>query len=105
MIEIVHKVGDTFLAQCLAESNDSSPFDLNELDISVESSVLSPDGLTRFYLSVEILDQQTNIGRYDISGPTDNWPLGTAYWDIRYFQNGITIATETHALQLLQRVT
>jgi hypothetical protein len=78
------KVGDTFYAECTFEGSDGAPVILDDAQISVASSLLSPDESRRIDLAVEPLDQAQYPGRYNLRIETADFDPGYWTWDIRY---------------------
>lgn len=106
MPQVTHKIGDTFFAECTYFDDDGAPANLTEAGVTVRSSVLSQDGVTRYELTVEVLDQDTYPGRYDISADTAEWSPRWGQWDIQYVDNdGFVISTETVRINLTTDIT
>lgn len=89
--EIFIQRGDTFLANGLYTDANDNPVDLVTGNITVESYVKDRNGWER-NLTVTV---GGTIGTYEITAPTDDWPLGRVTWHVRYSQDGIKKSTET----------
>lgn len=82
--------GDTFYAEGLYTDENDVPVDLISGAIVVESWIRARNG-DKYDLIVTNLPQ---TGKYSITGPTDNWPLGRVAWHVRYDSGGIKRSAE-----------
>ena len=101
------KVGTTFYAECALTDDSGNPVDMAGAGITPSSSLLSPDGARRVPLSVDMLDQATDPGRYTVRTETDDFAPGYWTWDVRYLDaNGdFTTLTETVRIAFASAVT
>lgn len=89
-MEIRHRKGDTFIADCVYKDANGVPVDLNAANIDISSTIR----FQNVTFPLEIL-YKTAIGEFQIKAQTHNWPVGTGFWDIRYVQNDIISSAET----------
>jgi len=100
------KVGDTFYAECTYQDADGEPVSLVSLGLTVASSLLSPDGRTRLELEIEVLDQTTYPGRFNVRGDTEDWMIGVSSWDIQYTsEDDFITSTDTVKICFAENVT
>ena len=106
MPSITHKIGDTFYAECAYSADDGVPVNLTTDGVTVQSTVLSQDGETRYDLAVEVLDQAEFPGRFNLSADTVDWTPRWGQWDIQYSDSqGFVISTETVRINLTTDIT
>lgn len=89
--EVFIQRGDTFIATGLYTDANDVPVDLNSGNIDVLSYVKDRNGWER-NLTVTY---GSDTGTYEITGDTEDWPLGKITWHVRYVQDDIKKSAET----------
>lgn len=97
---IRHKRGDTFdYEAALTEGKNGPPIDITGWEI--RSEIRSGSQQLIAELSVEIFDAVN--GKYALtSGSTTGWPVGNAFMDVEYAENGKIKSTETISVQIIR---
>lgn len=95
-----HKRGDTFdYEAALTEGKNGPPIDITGWNIRSEIRTGTQQLIAA--LTVEILD--ATDGKYALtSGSTTGWPVGNAFMDIEYSENGKIKSTETISVQIIR---
>lgn len=97
------KRGDSLRLACTYEV-DGRPTALT--DTTVEAQVRRRNGELIATLIVQLADQTTDPGRFDLSAdPTDAWPLGGALLDIKFTVGGVVTRSQTASLPIVEKVT
>lgn len=99
-MDISHKKGDTFVAQCVYQDAFGNPVDLVSEGITIESAVRSRHNV--YPLTVRLLPEP---GAFEVRGDTDRWALGSVFWDIKYRQQGLITSSDVVTIRVFQGAT
>jgi len=103
MSELAFKRGSSFRRRVAYTPGDNEPATL--VDTTIASEVRTPGGTLIATLVVE--KNGDNLG-FTVKAPlgTATWPLGVAYWDIKFTFPGDDIKfTDTTSIEVLREVT
>jgi hypothetical protein len=94
------KRGVTFYPTCTIPVTGSLT---SLLGVSIASSITTVDG-KEWPCAVTILDNRKFRLRIEDT-VTAKWPIGDAYWDIKFKLNGVTVSTDTIILRIVKAPT
>ena len=96
---IPFKRATTFYATCTYQPETGGPSDLSGLTIT--SDIRDANG-TIYSCTVAI----NNSNQFSVSyADSSNWAIGTAYWDIKFSNNGVVFFSDTIVLNIIKNVT
>lgn len=93
------KKGSTFGVEGIYTPEAGGPTDLT--GVTIQSSVRDSRGNV-YTLTVIITDSTHFSMSYDL---TDGWSLGSAFWDLKFSQNGVVFYSDTVVINVLKNVT
>jgi len=96
---ITYKRASTFGATCTYTPESGGPPNLNGLTIT--SDIRDANG--RIYSCTVTVTSPTTFTVF--YGDTSGWALGSAYWDIRFTNNGIIFFSDTVVLNVINNIT
>lgn len=99
-MDIRHKKGDTFIANCVYKDPAGNPIDMVAQGISVQSAVRLRFGT--FPLTVTT---GSTTGAFTLQSDTDEWNVGRGQWDIKYIKNGIETSSELVSIHVYEGAT
>jgi hypothetical protein len=94
------KRGVTFKPTCRLPVTGSLT---NLTGVQIASSITTTDG-KEWVATVNILDNRSWTLLISET-VTAKWPIGDAYWDIKFKLNGVVVATETVILRIVKNAT
>ena len=93
------KKGSSFGAEGVYTPETGGPTNLT--GVTIESSIR--DSRNNIYtLSVTIIDSTHFALSYDL---TDDWALGSAFWDLKFSKDGVVFYSDTVVINVLKNVT
>jgi hypothetical protein len=96
---ITYKRASTFGATCTYTPESGGPANLDGLTITSDIR----DANNRIYSCTVTVTSPTTFTVF--YGDTAGWALGSAYWDIRFTNNGIIFFSDTVILNVINNVT
>ena len=95
------KKGQTFNAVATYTPEAGWPADLS--GCTIESDI--KDSRNQLRELTVVIDSPTQFTMSSIGEDTQDWHTGTAYWDIKFVQSGVTFYSETVTLNILANIT
>lgn len=95
------KKGQTFNAIATYTTEPGWPADLS--GCTIESDI--KDSRNQLRELTVVIDSPTQFTMSATGEDTQDWYPGTAYWDIKFVQSGVTFYSETVTLNILANIT